>query len=63
MKRSFELVGDQPVDVPALGRVVAPGDVVEADGGVADGLEGQSKWKPVRAAKKTAGNRDDSQEG
>lgn len=52
--RKFKFVGDEPVDVPALGLLgVEPGRVVEVNNkDLADGLEGQSQWEPVRAAKK-----------
>ena len=52
----FKYVGDQPVDVPALGAVVKPGDVVDVDG-----VEGQPQWERVKNVKKSDAN--DSQEG
>lgn len=73
--RKFKFNGDSPVDVPSLGVVVEPGDVVEVgDPEVADGLDGQSQWEHIpdaersKAAKKAAATRaddsnDDSQEG
>lgn len=49
MTRKFKFVGDEPVDVPALNLLgVEPGDVVEADGDVAAGLDGQAIWEPVK---------------
>lgn len=46
----FKFVGLEPVDVPALRLLdVQPGDVVDvADKAVAEGLKGQSNWKPVK---------------
>jgi hypothetical protein len=60
--RKFKFVGDEPVDVPALRLVgVEPGQVVEADGDVADGLAGQAIWESVKQPVKKSTN--DSQEG
>ena len=64
MKR-FKYVGDDPVDVPALGLVeVTTGTHVEvADQALAEGLEGQANWEHIpdpersKAAKKAAAAR------
>lgn len=64
--RQFKFNGDAPVDVPALGRTVEPGETVDVeDPDVSSGLEGQEQWEhvpdPVRskAAKKAAAVRAD----
>jgi hypothetical protein len=69
--RQFKFNGDAPVDVPALGVVVEPGQTVDVeDPDIAAGLDGQEQWEHVpqsRAAKKTAAaqadDNTDSQEG
>ena len=70
--RKFKFLSDQPVDVPALGRSVEPGNTVEVeDTEVSAGLDGQDQWEHIpdpersKAAKKAAETRaaDDSQEG
>jgi hypothetical protein len=50
----FKYVGEEPVDVPALGLLgVESGQVVEVDNkDIAAGLDGQAQWEPVRATKK-----------
>lgn len=73
MTRKFKYVGDQPVDVPALGLVdVAKGTQVEvSDPDVSAGLDGQDIWEHIpdpersKAAKKAAATRNDNdgQEG
>lgn len=53
MKR-FEFTGEDPVDVPSLALAdVQPGQVIEVTDEQAAGLDGQSKWKPVRAKKES----------
>lgn len=62
--QKFKYIGDDPVDVPALGLVdVEPGQTVEVqDSSVADGMDGSSIWEPV--TKKAAQPRaDDKTEG
>lgn len=70
MKR-WQYNGPDERDVPVLGLVVAPGDVIEVhEPDVSDGLEGQEVWEHIpdpersKAAKKAATRGDDdSQEG
>lgn len=70
--QTFKFIGDDPVDVPALGLVeVTKGTHVEVeDPDVAAGMRGSEVWEHVpdkkrsEAAKKAAETRsDDSQEG
>lgn len=50
----FKYVGPyEEVDVPALGAVVKQGETVDVSDEEAAGLEGQSTWQRVKAAKKT----------
>ncbi|QIK83109.1 hypothetical protein [Sanguibacter sp. HDW7] len=42
------------LDLPLLGRVVAPGEVIELTRAQARHLKGQADWKPVSAAHEAA---------
>lgn len=50
----FKNVSGDALDVPALGVVVQPGEIVEASGAIAKGLESQPAWQrtdtPARKA-------------
>lgn len=50
--RQFKFTGEAPVDVPALGITVEPGQTVKVgDAEVSAGLDGQSQWEHIPEAK------------